>query len=163
MTKNGRIARLLTSIALIAGFFALSAPQVQAVATTIYADSVNGSDSSGNGSAGNPYQTFHKAYTAAVSGDTIDLTGTFTWTNAGETGDAAGTGYTIAKNITIQGQSRSTIVQAAATRNDCSSCDNSGGSIEHNGSTRHHRGSESVDRCTFFFRCHDDNDHTSSG
>ena len=70
MTKNGRIARLLTSIALIAGFFALSAPQVQAVATTIYADSVNGSDSSGNGSAGNPYQTFHKAYTAAVSGDT---------------------------------------------------------------------------------------------
>ena len=117
MTKKSRLGRFLTSIALIAGFFAFSAPQVQAVATTVYADSVNGSDSSGDGTAGNPYQTFHKAYTTAVSGDTIDLTGTFTWTNAGETGDAAGSGYTISKNLTIQGQSRSTIVQAAATRN----------------------------------------------
>ncbi len=117
MTKKSRFGRFLTSIALIAGFFAFSAPQVQAVATTVYADSVNGSDSSGNGTAGSPFQTFHKAYTTAVSGDTIDLTGTFTWTNAGETGDAAGSGYTISKNLTIQGQSRSTIVQAAATRN----------------------------------------------
>ena len=117
MTKKSRLGRFLTSIALIAGFFVFSAPQVRAVATTVYADSVNGSDSSGDGTAGNPYQTFHKAYTSAVSGDTIDLTGTFTWTNAGETGDAAGSGYTISKNLTIQGQSRSTIVQAAATRN----------------------------------------------
>jgi len=89
----------------------------QAVPAIVYADSANGNDTTGNGSSGSPYQTFHKAYTIAASGDTIDLTGTFTWSNASETGDAVGTGYTLAKNLTIRGQSRSTIVQADTSRN----------------------------------------------
>jgi hypothetical protein len=31
-----------------------------------------------------PYKTFHKGYTEASSDDIIDLTGTFTWTDAAE-------------------------------------------------------------------------------
>jgi hypothetical protein len=50
----------------------------------------------------------------AASGDTLDLTGTFTWTD--ETGDVATDGFQIANNITIQGQSDgSTVIQAAST------------------------------------------------
>ena len=111
------MARLVTVLVMVGAFVHVSVPSAGAVATTIYANSASGNDSSGNGTAGNPYKTFHKAYTVAASGDTIDLTGTFTWTDSGETGDASGTGYTISKNLTIQGQSRSTIVQAASTRN----------------------------------------------
>lgn len=65
----------------------------------------------------NAYLMFHKAYTSAAAGDTINLAGTFTWTDVGETGDAAGSGYTLGKNLTIVGQTTATtIVQAAATR-----------------------------------------------
>lgn len=85
---------------------------------TVYVNSSTGNDATGDGSVGNPYQTFYKGYTMTSSGGTLDLTGTFTWTDAGETGDAAISGYTINKNITIQGQGAgSTIVQAAATPN----------------------------------------------
>ena len=111
------MARLVTVLVMVGAFVHVSVPSAGAVATTIYANSATGNDSSGNGTAGNPYKTFQKAYTVAASGDTIDLTGTFTWTDSGETGDTSGLGYVISKNLTIQGQSRSTIVQAASTRN----------------------------------------------
>ena len=87
-------------------------------AATIHVNSSTGDDASGNGSSGSPYKTFHKAYTEASSDDIIDLTGTFTWTDAAESGDAATTGYTIAKNLTIQGQGAgATYIQAASTEN----------------------------------------------
>ena len=85
-------------------------------AATIYVNSTSGNDTTGNGSESTPYKTFHKGHTmAASSGDTLNLTGTFTWTDADETGDAANSGYTINKSITIQGQGAdSTFVQAAS-------------------------------------------------
>lgn len=87
-----------------------------AAAATIYVNSSTGNDTTGNGTSGSPYLTFHKAYTMASSGDTINLTGTFTWTDAGETGDASPGGYSISKNLTIQGQGAgATIIQAAAS------------------------------------------------
>ncbi len=85
---------------------------------SVYVNSSSGDDNSGDGSSGSPYKTFHKGYTEASSDDIIDLTGTFTWTDAAESGDAATTGYTIAKNLTIQGQGvGSTTIQAHATTN----------------------------------------------
>ncbi|MEK9741205.1 MAG: Ig-like domain-containing protein, partial [Flavobacteriaceae bacterium] len=81
----------------------------------IYVNSATGNDS-GNGSFDSPYKTFYKGYTEASSGDTLSLSGTFTWTNAEETGDAVKTGYTINKDITIIGQSPDeTIIQADTT------------------------------------------------
>jgi uncharacterized repeat protein (TIGR02543 family) len=89
-----------------------------AAAATIYANSSTGNDTTGDGTSGNPYKTFYKVYTTAVSGDTLNLTGTFTWTDADETGDAATTGYTIGKNLTISGNGPDvTIVQAASADN----------------------------------------------
>ncbi|MDR3572170.1 MAG: Ig-like domain-containing protein [Candidatus Pacebacteria bacterium] len=86
--------------------------------TTIYSNSSTGNDSTGNGSSGNPYATFTKAYNAAVDGDTINLTGTFNWASAGETGDAVTSGFTLGKYLTITGQSpTSTIIEASATSN----------------------------------------------
>jgi hypothetical protein len=86
--------------------------------STIYANSSTGNDSTGDGSSGSPYKTFHKAYSMATPGDTIDLTGTFTWTDAAEQGDRPVAGYVLSKNLTIQGQNASqTIIQAAATDN----------------------------------------------
>lgn len=93
-----------------------------ASAATLYVNSSTGNDTTGDGSSGAPYATFHKAYTAAAtSGDTINLTGTFTWTNAGEAGDAQYSGYSVSKSLTITGQSAtSTIIQAdtASTTGD---------------------------------------------
>lgn len=103
-------------LALIGAALAMRVDEAKGVASVIYANSATGNDSSGDGTSGNPFQTFHKAYTTAISGDTIDLTGTFTWSDAGETGDTSPAGYTLAKNLTIQGQSRATIIQASSTR-----------------------------------------------
>ena len=98
-------------ICLIVPFFGISA-------ITVYVNSNTGNDVTGNGTEFNPYKTFHKGYTEIPSGGTLDLTGTFTWTDADETGDAATNGYTISKNITIQGQDPSnTILQADVTEN----------------------------------------------
>jgi len=102
----------LRGAVLVSLFFVCDA----AHAATIYSNYSTGNDTTGNGSSGSPYKTFHKAYTMASSGDTINLSGTFIWTNADETGDAATTGYTIGKNLTIQGQGAGqTFVQAAAS------------------------------------------------
>ena len=80
--------RILICAAVIGAFLHVSTSPVSAAAT-VYANSSTGNDSTGNGTSGSPYLTFHQAYTAAASGDTIDLTGTFTWSDAGESGDAA--------------------------------------------------------------------------
>ncbi len=91
-------------------------------AATIYVNSSTGNDSTGDGTSGAPYKTFHKGYTMASAGDTLNLTGTFTWTDADETGDVANSGYTIGKNLTIQGQlASSTIIQAASSANTAAS------------------------------------------
>lgn len=83
---------------------------------TRYVNSSTGNDTTGDGTSGSPYQSFHKAYSSSTPGDTIDLTGTFTWTDAGETGDSASTGYTIAKDLVIRGQGADqTIIQATTT------------------------------------------------
>ncbi len=104
--------------ALFIVFFGLLFASHSASAATIYANSTTGNDTTGTGSSGSPYLTFHKAYTVASANDTINLTGTFNWADAGETGDATTSGYTISKNLTITGQSAtSTIVQAASSDN----------------------------------------------
>ena len=91
---------------------------VQSGTAQTYVNSSTGNDATGDGSSGSPYKTFHKGYTMVASGGTINLTGTFTWTDADETGDLANTGYTIAKNLTIQGQDPlNTIIQAKSTYN----------------------------------------------
>ncbi len=89
------------------------------VGVTVYSNYTSGNDSSGNGTSVTPYKSFTKAYTSAFDGDTIDLTGTFNWLNADETGDASATGYSIVKaNLTIRGQgATTTIVQAASSVN----------------------------------------------
>jgi len=85
---------------------------------TVYVNSGTGNDATGDGSIGNPYKTFYKGYTMVSSGGTIDLTGTFTWSDADELGDGSTDGYILAKNLTIQGQgASSTIIQAATTAN----------------------------------------------
>jgi hypothetical protein len=104
-------------IALITFLFTVSVVQM-GNAQTVYVNSTTGNDATGNGTSGSPYKTFYKGYTIASTGNTINLTGTFTWTDAGETGDAATTGYTISKNLTITGQGAGvTIIQSAATEN----------------------------------------------
>jgi hypothetical protein len=86
--------------------------------TIIYVNSSTGDDATGDGGSGSPYKTFYKGYTEAVDNDTIDLTGTFTWTDADETGDVATNGYVLGKNLTIRGQGAgTTIIQADATAN----------------------------------------------
>ena len=91
-------------------------------AQTIYVNSVTGNDATGNGSSGSPYKTFTKGYTMVSAGSTLDLTGTFTWTDADETEDVATTGYTIDKNITIQGQGADKTIIQAATSAGSASC-----------------------------------------
>ena len=82
-------------------------------ARTVYVNSATGNDTTGDGTSGTPYKTFHKGYTEASAGDTLNVSGTFSWTDADETGDSSTTGYTLGKNLTIQGQGAGdTIVQA---------------------------------------------------
>lgn len=89
-----------------------------ASAATIYVNSSTGGDDVGDGSLGSPYKTFHQAYTGASSDDVIDLTGTFTWTDSDETGDASTSGYTISKSLVLRGHGAgTTILQAASSDN----------------------------------------------
>lgn len=100
---------------ILLGIFFLIALPYQVGAATLYVNSSTGNDSTGNGSSDTPYLTFTKAYASSTAGDTINLTGTFTWTDSGETGDAANTGFTIGKNLTIVGQGADTTIVQAAT------------------------------------------------
>lgn len=84
--------------------------------STIYSNSNSGSDGTGNGTSSSPYQSFHKAYTMANSGDTIRLSGTFDWSSSIETGDNETTGYSLTKELTIIGEgSGNTFIQAASS------------------------------------------------
>lgn len=107
--KNNR------TFALMIGFIVIG---FNAISSTYYVNSSSGSDLNAGTSSGAAFKSFNKAYTVAVSGDIINLTGTFDWTSADEAGDASGSGFTLAKNLTIIGQSASsTFIQAAATAN----------------------------------------------
>lgn len=87
-------------------------------AATLYINSATGNDTTGDGTSGSPYRSFHKAYTSATSGDTVDATGTFTWTDSAETGDSSTSGYTLSKNLIIAGHGPDqTTFQASSTDN----------------------------------------------
>jgi len=90
----------------------------------VYTNSATGNDTN-DGSSSAPFKTFHKAYTSVTSGGTIFLTGTFTWTDAAETGEISNSiisGYRILKNLTIQGTDpASDIIQAATSSNTADS------------------------------------------
>jgi hypothetical protein len=84
---------------------------------TIYANSISGNDANNGLSQLTAKKTFTAAFTTAAAGDIIDLTGTFTWGDVGET-TAAITGFTITKSMTIRGQGADqTIIQANALPN----------------------------------------------
>lgn len=84
----------LCAILFLAGIVFLFNPTLTQAAT-VYVNSTTGNDSTGDGSSGSPYRTFHKAYTSSTVGDTLDLTGTFNWSDTAETGDASTSGYTL--------------------------------------------------------------------
>lgn len=110
------VKRNLSRVFFVICFLALFATSQNASAATVYVNSATGNDTIGDGSSSTPYKTFYKGYTAVVSGDVLDLTGTFTWTDADETGDVVTTGYTIGKNLIIQGEGAGqTIIQAASS------------------------------------------------
>ena len=108
--------KMLKIVILIVFFICIFYTQSYVSAATIYINSSTGNDTTGYGTSGTPYKTFTKGYTEASSGDTIDATGTFSWSDDDETGDAATTGYTIGKNLIINGQgANQTIFQASST------------------------------------------------
>lgn len=111
-------------LTLISGALLLTVlPINSAYSNTVSANADTGSDITGDGSVGNPYQTFHTAYTNAAEGDTLLLSGIFDWTNSGETGDAAATGYSLLKSLTIIGQGAgSTFIQSASSSGVADRC-----------------------------------------
>ena len=82
--------------------------------TVYYANSLTGNDSNNGLTPATAKKTFTEVYNTASANDTLDLTGTFTWTDAGEiTGFP---GFFINKNIVIRGQGADqTIIQAHAS------------------------------------------------
>jgi len=117
---NSSIVRawIIAAMILVVAFVPLPGitPDAYAGLTTVYVNSSTGSDSTGDGTEGNPYQTFTKGYDIVPAGGILDLTGTFTWTDAAETGDVANDGFTIRKNISIRGHGAgATVIQAAAS------------------------------------------------
>lgn len=111
MKKN--ILNTFTKIIII--FCLLITTQTQAA--TIYINSTIGDDTTGDGTIVSPYATFSKGYTeASASGDTLNLTGIFDWSDTDEDIDVADHGFIIEKDITIQGQSATTtFIQASST------------------------------------------------
>ncbi len=82
----------------------------------VYVNADTGNDTTGDGTSSKPYKTFTKGYSETADGGTLDLTGIFTWTDADETDDAGMAGFTIDKNITIQGHGAgTTVIQAASS------------------------------------------------
>ena len=86
--NHSRFARLLVVVAVMLVAVVVVVPTPTRAAGTVYANSATGSDSTGDGTLANPYLTFHKAYTSATAGDTINLSGTFSWTGAVSIGSA---------------------------------------------------------------------------
>jgi len=109
------LPRNRNSLAIIVFMLIWSFPQ-SVCAQAVYVNSSSGDDTSGDGSSGSPYKTFTKGYSQVSNGGTLDLTGIFTWTDAAETGDDGTSGFTISKNITIQGPSSDlAVIQAASS------------------------------------------------
>mgnify|MGYP000398037725 CR=1 FL=1 len=129
--KSKTIITLIIILMMTVSMIPVFSTTAEAASTTVYVNANTGNDSTGDGSSSNPYKTFTKGYSMAASGDTLDLTGTFTWTDADETGDSAETadtttqstnGFTIDKNMTIQGHGvGTTIIQAGTSLSDSSS------------------------------------------
>jgi len=69
---------------------------------TIFVNSSDGDDSTGDGSNSSPFKTFHKAYTQSSDGDRIKIVGIIDWENSDETGDVINQGYVLNKDLTIQ-------------------------------------------------------------
>jgi hypothetical protein len=100
-------------LALTFSFFAWT--HAASAATTWYVNSSTGSDVTGNGTS-SPFQTFTRAYASSTANDTIDLTGTFDWSNPAETAANTSAGFTLNKALTIRGQgATSTFIQASST------------------------------------------------
>lgn len=68
--------------------------------TTVYADYTHGNDTTGTGISSLPYQTFGKAYSVTVAGDTVDLSGYFPWASDPL---VSANGIDLDHNITVQG------------------------------------------------------------
>ncbi|MEE4357316.1 MAG: right-handed parallel beta-helix repeat-containing protein, partial [Desulfococcaceae bacterium] len=98
-----KAAMVLTVIMLAVGFCVTGAQAGEPTPTTLYVNET-GSDTSGDGTSGNPYATVTKAVSMANSGDIIDVTGTITDSGISIEG----------KNLTIRSTTGAT-VQAAAT------------------------------------------------
>ncbi len=87
---------------------------MQGFTQTVNVNSYTGDDNLGDGSFGKPFKSFTKGYATVRSNGTLVLTGTFTWTDINETGDDTITGFTISKNITIEGSgNKLAVVQSA--------------------------------------------------
>lgn len=85
--------------------------------TVYYANSLTGNDSNNGLTPASAKKTFTEVYNTASANDTLDLTGTFTWTDAGEI-TTSNDGFTINKNIEIRGQAiNQTIIQANSAYN----------------------------------------------
>ncbi|HML05720.1 MAG TPA: hypothetical protein VK426_08110, partial [Methanobacterium sp.] len=80
-----------------------------ASATTVYVNATNGSDTSGNGSAVNPFHTIQKGVDNITDGDSIIIA-------IGQYNGTGNTNITLNKNMTIKGQSQSgTIINGTDT------------------------------------------------
>jgi len=107
------------SLSLLVGFISVLS-QAQ---TTYYANSSTGNDSNNGLSPSTAKRSFTAAYNAASSGDTVALSGTFDWTDAQETGDAAITGFSLLKALTIVGDGAGlTFIQSAPTPGTADRC-----------------------------------------
>ena len=107
---------LLTKKALV--LFVLFIVASTSFAQTIYyANSVTGNDLNNGLTSSTARKTFTSVFAAAPSGSIIDLTGTFTWSDVGETTTTT-SGFTINKSMTIRGQGADqTIIQANTLSN----------------------------------------------
>ncbi len=108
--KNNFPSKSLKALEIFVLFIVASTSFAQ---TVYYADNVNGNDAN-SGLVGSPKKTFTSVFATAPAGSIIDLTGTFTWGDVGETTSVT-SGFTINKSMTIRGQGADqTIVQANA-------------------------------------------------
>ena len=130
--KSRRIITVIVILMMAVSLIPVFSTTASAAGATVYVNADTGNDSTGDGTSSNPYKTFTKGYSMASSGDTLDLTGTFTWTDADETGEnieiggdattQSTNGFTIDKNITIQGHGAgTTIIQAGTSLSNAAS------------------------------------------
>ncbi len=87
VSMHRRLIPVVIVIAMLATFIpVVPAMAVTPVPTTIYVDAVNGSDTTGDGTASNPYMSITAGLDGADYGDTIDIApGTYSTSETGET------------------------------------------------------------------------------